>query len=205
MVALTATVATCGLFFLGGTVPTGSGADDLPPGTTGATGTTTTTTPATDTTTTTTAATTTTTTTAATTTTATLRLTPVPPSVTASSTLVGLGGRVTFDGTCADERSPGPIIVWITDERRATTSIVDTGRTTSPWTYVWAAPTDERDAASFTFRFWCGDPAGLDGDYPTGRDVRIDMVASAAPTTLPTSVPAPAPAPSVAPALPETH
>lgn len=217
MVALTATVATCGLFLLGGSAPTGGGTDDLPPDGADATSTiatapstpsTTTSTTSTTTippTTTTTSTTTTTTTTVVEITTTTLRPTPVPPSVTASSTLVGLGGRVTFDGTCAGGRIPGTIVVWITDERRSTTSIVDTGLTVAPWTYVWTAPTDERDAASFVFRFWCGDPTTIDGEYPADRQVRVDMVASAAPTTIPTSAPTTPPAPSVTPGLPETN
>ena len=208
MVALTATVATCGLFLLGGTTPTGVGADDPPSDTASTTSTTTTIAATTTTTTTTTSVTITTTPTVTITTvpiTTVLRPTPVPTGVTASSTLVGLGGQVTFDGTCAGDRLPGPIVAWVTDERLAVTSIVDTGITTSPWTYVWTAPTDEGDAASFVFRFWCGDSAGHDGEYPTDREVRIDMVASAAPTSLPTSAPVTSPAAPVAPALPETN
>ena len=143
--------------------------------------------------------TTTTTTTTSTTTTSTTTTTiaaPAPvPTVTASQTSVGVGGTVTFDGTCSTDV---PVEVWITDGGGGSPAVVDTGITTSPWTYVWTAPADADDASSFGFQFWCGGPtsgASID-DQP-----HVDMVASAAPPAPAPARPAPAP---VGPVLPET-
>jgi hypothetical protein len=105
---------------------------------------------------------------------------PVPAAVVASNTVVGAGGTITFDGTCtADGGAPiGPVVVSITGE---TTATVDTGVTTSPWSYTWTAPVDGRDASTFVFRFWCGDPRGHGSVYPVELERTVDMVASAPP------------------------
>lgn len=212
VVALAAGVATCALLLVGGTAPAGGSTVEPRSTTTTPLSTTTTTTTNTVTTTTTTTntitTTTTTTTTTApatsvtTTTTAVLPPVLVPTRVVASTEHAGLGGRVTFDGRCATGH--GPIVAWITDEHRGTTSVVDTGLATSPWTFVWTAPTDERDVASFVFRFWCGDPSTFAGDLPDQSGVRVAIVASAVPNDPPVVAPTHPPAAPESPSLPET-
>ncbi len=195
-VVLTALTATCGLFLVAGVGPSGATDLALPTVTPIETGQSSPTTvpvnddtvstpvsvpvptpvPTSDATTTTT---TTTTTTAATTTTvAIMTTTTVPTSVSASNTVVGLGGTVTFDGTCPTG-TDRPLVVWIIAAE--TTDVIDTGITSGSWSYTWTAPTDERNAGSFTFQFWCGDPAGFAGGYPASLQQHVDMVASEAP------------------------
>ncbi len=191
VVALTATLTTCALFLFGRTAPAGGSSAEPSSTTTIAT---TTTTPTTTT--------TTTTPTSTTTSTTALRPTLVPSRVAASTAQVGLGGIVTFDGSCVDHHEP--VVAWITDEHRGTTSAVDTGLATSPWTFVWTAPTHERDVASFVFRFWCGDPSTLDGDHPGAPGIRVAMVAGAAPSDPPAVAPTHPSAAPESPPLPET-
>ena len=61
------------------------------------------------------------------------------------------------------------------------TVLLDTGITSRSWTYRWTAPTDPSRFSSFTFEFWCGDPAGTALTYPAELRRRIDMVASLPP------------------------
>jgi hypothetical protein len=98
------------------------------------------------------------------------------------------------------------VVIWIIKETDGTTEVVDTGLSTSPWTYTWNAPTDERDASSFVFRFWCGTPGDDAGSPPTDPEARVEMVASAAPSPAPPPAPPPAPGrpASVGSNLPET-
>jgi hypothetical protein len=119
--------------------------------------------------------------------------------VNASDTIVGAGGTITFDGTCAvDAGGPlGPVIVWIVGE---TTAIVDTGVTSAAWRYTWTAPTAEDEFGSFTFQFWCGDPTGFEAGYPAGLQQRVDMVATGTPPTTTVLVESE----PVAPIIPET-
>ena len=101
-------------------------------------------------------------------------------AVVASQSMVGVGGVVTFTGTCPDA-SLGSLVVVIGGPSAET---VDTGIATTRWEYRWAAPVDDRRIGSFTFEFWCGDPTGAtDGGSPTR--FRVDMVASAPPPPLP--------------------
>jgi hypothetical protein len=217
-VAVASAVSTCGLFMLGGVAPsttsppadsaTGDTIDPDPIEVATSTAPTestsvATTSPPTTSTTTTTATTPTTTATPTTSTAATTTATPtsttslpgaMPPTVTASGTTVGVGGTVTFEGSCHD--AAGPVVIWIIKQADGSTEVVDTGLSTSQWTYTWTAPADERDASSFVFRFWCGTPADDAGGAPTDRRARVDMVASAAPPATP------APGPSAAPGVP---
>ena len=107
---------------------------------------------------------------------------PVPLSVAASSTVVGVGGVVEFSGEClsVDGQPLGPVIVWTISD---TTDRLDTGVTATGWTYRWTAPTNPDLIRSYTFQFWCGDPAGWQGGYPADLQRTIDMVAQIAPTS----------------------
>jgi hypothetical protein len=167
-----------------------------------------TTTSASTTTTTTTTATTTSTTTTAPDTTATSAPASISPTtattgarpasnITASNSVVGIGGTIEFNGTC-DRSDFGSVVVQITG---TTTELVDTGLTGSSWSFTWAAPTDPLLISSFEFEFWCGDPAGAtDVTFPDALRRRVDMVASEAPSP-------PSPTPAADPTqviLPET-
>ena len=128
-------------------------------------------------------------------------LSPVPGSVTASTSLVGAGGAVEFVGTCQQRagQSLSPVIVWVI---AAQTERIDTGLTATEWTYRWIAPTDPSEFASYTFQFWCGDPSGWEGGYPSELQRSVDMVAQAGPP--PTTTP-PGDIPVIAKTIPETH
>jgi len=119
-------------------------------------------------------------TTSTTTTTTTIASTPLPLSVSASDTVVGVGDTVDFAGTCPtrDGSAPGSLVVWVISD---TTDVIDTGVTATGWVYQWTAPTDEDEIASHTFQFWCGDPSGWQGGYPADLQRTVDMVAQAVP------------------------
>jgi hypothetical protein len=89
--------------------------------------------------------------------------------------VVGAGGTITFDGACAEA---SPVSVRIAGR---TTQVVDVGTADTGWAYTWTAPTDEAEFGSFTFRFFCGEPAEFLGTYPSELVQGVDMVASAAP------------------------
>lgn len=117
---------------------------------------------------------------------------PVPISVTASQTVVGIGGTVDFSGECPSPSGEplGPVIVWVIGE---TTVQIATGVTAVDWTYRWTAPTDPNEIVSYAFQFWCGDPSGWEGGYPASLQRTVDIVAQAgpAPTTTPLVEPDP--------------
>ena len=143
---------------------------------------------------TTTAPTTTTTTTDATLTPTTV-LVATPTAATTSSTNVGAGGVITFDGMCD---TVGPVFVQIIGP---TAKTVDTGELGPGWSYDWTAPTDEAEFGTFAFRFFCGDPADFTDVYPAELEQFVDMVAIAAP---PTTLPVASEGPVVSSVLPET-
>ncbi len=116
----------------------------------------------------------------------------VPESVVASQTVVGPGGQVTFDGRCDGDAAT--VVAWVTGSERTT---VDTGLSGSSWRYGWTAPVDEASFGSFTFRFWCGDPADLVGDYPASLDRTVDMVLSLAPPVAPPAPVRQSPSPTI--------
>ena len=132
-----------------------------------------------------TASTTTSTTTSTTSTTTTVVASPVPLSVTASNTVVGAGGTITFDGVCATSGGQplGAITVWVIPDDGGDAEVIETGLSSATWTFIWTAPTDEAAFGSFVFQFWCGDPNGFEAGYPLDLQRRVDMVASAAPPT----------------------
>lgn len=183
MVLVSAATAGCGLLMLGGVGPTGSGAmlpGDLVAAVAPDTSSPTTSTSTTSTTTTT--VTTSTTTTVTTMPTTTVPPSPVPIGVSASQRTVGAGGVVTFSGQCPlfDGAPLGPVVLWVVG---VGSSEISTGVTSERWTYAWTAPVDEAEFSAFTFQFWCGDPAGFDGGYPSDLQQIVDMVAAAPPTT----------------------
>ena len=110
----------------------------------------------------------------------------MPLSVTASQTVVGVGGTVEFAGECPLHGGDplGPVIVWLIG---VTTDQIATGLTAAEWTYRWTAPTDPSEIASYTFQFWCGDPNGWEGGYPADLQRTVDIVAQAGPP--PSTVP----------------
>ncbi len=111
---------------------------------------------------------------------------PVPRSVTTSTTLVGAGGIVEFAGVCQEQEAlpVGPVIVWVIAD---TTERIDTGLTAPNWTYRWSAPTDPARFGSYAFQFWCGDPSGWQGGYPSTLQRTVDMVAQSGPPSITTA------------------
>jgi hypothetical protein len=107
---------------------------------------------------------------------------PLPLSIGQSTTIVGAGGTVDFDGTCpVVARDPlGPLVVDIIgiDAER-----LDTGITAERWVYEWTAPTEPDEIATHTFQFWCGDPTTYRGGYPLELQRTVDVVAQVAATT----------------------
>jgi hypothetical protein len=182
--------AACGLLMLGGVGPSASGGrlvgDRLPPVaavTSDSTDVPITVPPVSEPITTTSTTTTSPTTTSTTTTSVAQQPSPVPLSVTASQTVVGVGGTVEFSGECgADGGQPsGPVVVWLIG---ATTSQVATDVTATEWTYRWTAPTDPNEITGYTFQFWCGDPTGWEGGYPVDLQRTVDIVAQAGPVPI---------------------
>ncbi len=125
--------------------------------------------------------------------------TETPVSITASNTIVGAGGVVTFDGVCATVRR-----VFVEIEGQSKT-LVEVGESDPNWRYDWTAPTDEAEFGAFAFRFFCGDPADFDGSYPAELEQRVDMVSiSPAPPTTILIESQPPVEPPVVSVLPET-
>ena len=110
----------------------------------------------------------------------------MPLSVTASQTVVGLGGTVEFAGECRSRGGEplGPLVVWVIG---VGTDRIVTGVTAVEWTYGWTAPTVPNEITTYSFQFWCGDPTGWVGGYPSDLQRTVDIVAQAGPG--PTTVP----------------
>lgn len=121
----------------------------------------------------------------------------VPLSVDVSSLSVGVGGQVLFSGTCdtVGGQPAGPVVVDVVGD---VTQRIPTGIVADRWAYEWQAPTDPALIRSYTFQFWCGDPADAATGYPLSLQHTVDMVASAP------ADPAPAPAADPAPVIPAT-
>ena len=108
---------------------------------------------------------------------------PLPVSVAASGPTVGAGGPITFTGECpvVAGEAAGPVVVWVIAATTDAVDRIDTGVTAADWTYRWTAPTDPGLIGSYSFQFWCGEPDGWQGGYPSELQITIDMVAQVAP------------------------
>lgn len=116
---------------------------------------------------------------------------PLPRSVTASASIVGAGGVVTFRGVC-------PTSSASTTERLFVVVVGPAGEQIAidldgaAWVFEWTAPVDPAKFGTHQFQFWCGDAPGREGEYPATLLRTVDMVAqeAAATTSSTSTVPA---------------